>query len=81
MKLRKYSQDDAEKKSKISDVSLPMMYTYAFMTLSNYINLCFIFLFSIYTRYGNWSIKRCSSSNIKRSMGIVDIKHIFAVWL
>lgn len=71
----------SKKKSKISDVSLPMMYTYAFMTVALIILTYSLFFFiSSILVMAIGALKGAHQAILKGTMGMVDIKHIFALW-
>ena len=71
----------AEKNLKFLMLSLPMMYTYAFMTVALIIltYALFFFLASILVM-AIGALKGAHQAILQGTMGIVDIKHIFAVW-
>lgn len=72
----------AQKKSKISDVSLPMMYTYAFMTVTLIITVYSLFFFLttiLIAAIG--ALKGVHKAVLQGTMGIIDITHIFTVLL
>ena len=72
----------AQKKSKISDVSLPMMYTYAFMTVTLIITVYSLFFFLttiLISAIG--ALKGVHKAVLQGTMGIIDITHIFTVLL
>lgn len=72
----------AQKKSKISDVSLPMMYTYAFMTVTLIITVYALFFFlSTILIAAIGALKGVHKAVLQGTMGIIDITHIFTVLL
>lgn len=72
----------AQKKSKISDVSLPMMYTYAFMTVTLIITVYSLFFFlTTILIAAIAALKGVHKAVLQGTMGIIDITHIFTVLL
>ena len=70
----------ASKKSKISDVSLPKMYTYAFMTVAMIVATYSLFFFiSTLLIKGIAPLKVGHQGVLMATMGMVDITHLFTL--